>query len=74
MSKISHLISDHVSVQSCVADVLNEIDDIDEIYLVYRKKSTGTYCENVCGDMKGLLFAILILQQYSQQCLDEQNP
>lgn len=73
MSKMSHLISDHISVQSCVTDVLSQIDEIDEIYLVYRRKDTNRYYENMSGDVKGLLFAILIMQAYANNHLDGKN-
>lgn len=62
MSDVKHLVSKNVSVQSCASDITSQLNDIDQIYIVYRKKD-GDYCTSQCGDRCGLSFAIMLLQK-----------
>lgn len=63
MSEVKMLISKHVSPTSILAELQEALPNIDEVYVVYRRKD-GTWIESLAGDLQGMSFAISILQHY----------
>lgn len=63
-SKVTHLVNTKdITVRSVVADLCNLESEIDEIYVVIKTKD-GRWVPSIAGDLGGMAFAILFLQQY----------
>lgn len=62
MSDIKHLVSNHISPHSVLADAVEQINDIEQIYVIYKIRD-GAWFESTCGDVSGQSFAIMILQK-----------
>lgn len=63
MADIKHLVTKEITVRSVIADLCNIESEIDEIYIVVKTKD-GQWVPSLCGDMAGLAFAALYLQQH----------
>ena len=60
--KVIHLVnSKDITVRSVIADLCNIEEQIDEIYVVVKTKE-GQWAPSLAGDLGGLAFAILFLQ------------
>lgn len=63
MAEMTHLVPKDITVRSVIADLTNIESEIEEIYLVVKTKD-GQWAPSLCGDLQGLAFAILFLQQH----------
>jgi hypothetical protein len=63
------LVSKHISPTSVLADLQDQLSDIEEVYVVYKLKD-GTWLESVSGDITGIAFAIFCLQHYAYRWVE----
>lgn len=62
-AEIKTIVPKHVSPTSVLAEVQSTLPDIDQIYVIYKSKD-GTWFESVAGDLHGMSFAVLMLQNF----------
>lgn len=67
---VTHLSSEHVSPQTVLTELQSRVNDIDEIFVVYRRKSDRLSYRLYCGTLSGLSFSILLLQRLAFKVLD----
>lgn len=61
--KIDYLIQKDITPHTVVTQIVNEVENIDEIYCVVKNKE-GDWVEIMSGTHAGLAFAALCLQKY----------
>ena len=60
---VNRFMPKEISPHAVVQHLLNELNDIEELYIVVKDKK-GNYNEVITGETGGLAFAILVLQKY----------
>jgi hypothetical protein len=62
MTEVKTLISKHVSPTTILAELQDALPEIEEVYVVYKRK--GKWFESLAGDLQGMSFAVMILHNY----------
>lgn len=57
-----------ISKHAIVSDLQHSLEDVEELYVVMKYKN-GDWGHSMSGDVQGLAFAILILNQYALESL-----